>query len=170
MQYHKRADSKQQGRDRQRRVRAQAADQGKCSTCPEIAAPGRKMCGECLARHNARQKTYYRDNREAILAKLHTPEGKRRKREKLVKQYGLTLDDYDQMLAEQGSTCAICKKPEMATHWTNGEVRSLAVDHNHNTGQVRALLCHRCNRTLGLVEEDLTLLQAMQEYLKGRAA
>lgn len=53
---------------------------------------------------------------------------------------GVTLDDYDRMLAEQGGGCAICGAPP--------KTRRLDVDHDHKTGQVRGLLCVRCNRAV----------------------
>lgn len=62
------------------------------------------------------------------------------------------------MNAAQNGVCAICKKT-----CTCG--RSLAVDHNHKTGKVRALLCSRCNRGLGLFMENPEYLNAAKEYL-----
>lgn len=53
--------------------------------------------------------------------------------------YGITVEDYDRMFDEQGGVCAICG---------NGTKRRLAVDHNHETGVVRGLLCPRCNQHL----------------------
>lgn len=56
------------------------------------------------------------------------------------KQLGLTIEDYDRMLAAQGGGCAICG--------TTPKTRRLDTDHDHATGAVRGLLCHRCNRAL----------------------
>jgi hypothetical protein len=53
---------------------------------------------------------------------------------------GFTAEDYDRLLAAQGGGCAICKAPP--------KTRRLHVDHDHKTGAVRGLLCHRCNRGL----------------------
>ncbi|RPJ39998.1 MAG: hypothetical protein EHM35_00780 [Planctomycetaceae bacterium] len=63
----------------------------------------------------------------------------------LMQRYGLTPKQYAEMLLAQNGVCAICGKPP-------SEDKSLAVDHDHKTGQVRALLCHVCNRQLGLFE------------------
>lgn len=89
------------------------------------------------------------------------PEQKRRTyRKRLLAGYGLTLGDYERMLFEQDERCAICESPECdSTH-------SLAVDHDHQTGKVRGLLCRRCNQVLGKMEDDPALLEAAAAYLK----
>ena len=71
----------------------------------------------------------------------------------------MSAEDYDQMLVQQNSVCAICKSP-CATG------KALAVDHDHNSGQVRALLCKDCNVSLGLMKEDPNLLRAAADYLE----
>lgn len=60
-------------------------------------------------------------------------------------KYGITPADYERMLAEQGGTCRVCGDPPTT--------KLLAVDHNHETGAVRGLLCSRCNTALGLLRE-----------------
>lgn len=82
-----------------------------------------------------------------------------------LRQYGLTAPQYDEMLEKQGFVCAICKKPESMLSRA-GKVRELAIDHDHQTGKVRALLCYRCNIGLGLFDEDPNRLRAMAEYLE----
>lgn len=77
--------------------------------------------------------------------------------------YGLNLAEYKQILENQNGTCAICKQPETAT--VKGKIRSLSVDHNHETGKVRGLLCGRCNSSVGLLGEDVNRMQAMIEYI-----
>lgn len=62
--------------------------------------------------------------------------------------YGIDLTEYNRMFEQQGGCCAICNK-----HQTQFK-RRLAVDHNHTTGKVRALLCHICNRALGYYEKQ----------------
>lgn len=80
--------------------------------------------------------------------------------ENLKRVYGMTRADYDEMFEEQGGVCLICLNPS-----TSGE--SLDVDHDHATGEVRGLLCRKCNVVLGLVGEDVdTLCQAVW-YLEG---
>lgn len=74
-------------------------------------------------------------------------------------KYALTLDDYARMLEEQNRKCAIC-------HHHSPKEKRLAVDHCHDTGKVRGLLCDRCNRALGLLRECPDVLRAGAEYLK----
>jgi hypothetical protein len=66
------------------------------------------------------------------------------------RNYGLTPKAYAAMLAAQQHRCAICGEPERVR--IRGKVRALAVDHNHETGHVRGLLCARCNRALHVIE------------------
>lgn len=77
--------------------------------------------------------------------------------------YGITIIQYDAMLAAQNNVCAICGRNETAL-W-KGVVRRLAVDHDHETGEVRGLLCHQCNLGLGHFEDDRKLLQNAINYL-----
>jgi hypothetical protein len=75
-------------------------------------------------------------------------------RRKRLESYGLTPDDYDQMLATQGGVCAICHQPERVVDASTGLPRQLAVDHSHLNGDVRALLCLSCNYSVvGALEE-----------------
>ena len=72
--------------------------------------------------------------------------------------YGISETEYDARVIAQGGVCAICERPP-----TPG--KRLWVDHSHETGVVRALLCAACNTTLGLVQEDFERLSALQAYL-----
>jgi hypothetical protein len=71
-------------------------------------------------------------------------------RRKRLRRFGLEPEDYDAMLEAQGGVCAICGQPETVVRY--GQVQPLSVDHDHKTGQVRGLLCHRCNIRVGWVE------------------
>ena len=76
----------------------------------------------------------------------------------LKQTYGLTLEQYDEMLEQQDSVCAICGE-------TNLDGKRLYVDHNHETGKVRGLLCLKCNNRLGVLEnKDWRSLA--EEYLQ----
>jgi len=78
----------------------------------------------------------------------------------LRRNFGITLEEYNSMYELQDGLCAICKKTDEV------EGRRLAVDHNHETGQIRALLCGSCNRGLGLFKEDIDSLSKAIDYLK----
>ena len=82
----------------------------------------------------------------------------------LREKYQLTPADYDAMLAQQDGLCAICGRPERVLG-RGGKPRRLAVDHDHRTGAVRQLLCHRCNLVTWAVEENPALLDAVRAYL-----
>lgn len=81
----------------------------------------------------------------------------------LKRVYGITIDRYNEMLAAQNGCCAICAKPESTE--IKGKVTSLAVDHDHETGAIRALLCSNCNRGLGLFNDDPALLAKAVDYV-----
>lgn len=80
---------------------------------------------------------------------------------KLKQRYGLTLADYNRMFTEQGGVCAICSQPEIHSYR-----RRLSVDHDHETGEVRGLLCHACNTGLGKFFENAELLEVAAAYLR----
>lgn len=83
---------------------------------------------------------------------------------KLRKRFGITADDYDRMLAEQGHVCAICGEIERVVDH-RGKVRFLSVDHDHETGAVRGLLCFTCNVGIGAFKERRDLIEAAAHYL-----
>ncbi len=85
------------------------------------------------------------------------------RRKYLKKAYGITLEQYNEMYAEQGGRCRICLKHEIAKNQYG--MKQLSVDHDHKTGKVRALLCLRCNMALGYVDDDPGLLIEAARYL-----
>ncbi|MFG2040243.1 endonuclease VII domain-containing protein [Dactylosporangium sp. NPDC048998] len=98
-----------------------------------------------------------------------TPDGDRVSHAQVLREkYNLTPAEYDRMLTAQGDLCAICRKPE-TTRGRGGAPRRLAVDHNHRTGAVRKLLCHRCNLVTWAVQENPGLLDLVRAYLDGHA-
>jgi len=78
--------------------------------------------------------------------------------------YGITPEDYARMFKAQRGRCAICRSKDSGQR----SKRHLCVDHDHKTGKVRGLLCHRCNRGLGLLNDSLNCLGKATEYLKGK--
>lgn len=114
----------------------------------------RGTCKACRAtqERDAWKGTHHRPSR--------APEYKRR--ERLKRLFGITLEQYDAMLAEQHGVCAICGE---ARSWNRREGDILVVDHDHTTGVVRGLLCHACNQTLGLMRDDPERLLTAAAYL-----
>ena len=78
---------------------------------------------------------------------------------KLRSTYGISQADYAEMLKTQGRGCAICGKTKAE------EGMRLSVDHDHDTGEVRGLLCGSCNRAIGLLRHDPELLRSATVYL-----
>lgn len=87
-----------------------------------------------------------------------------RRRQTLLSDYGLSEEEYQKMLNQQKGLCAICNEPEIRTR--NGKTQTLHIDHNHITGEVRALLCSACNVAIGYFREDPQILLAAVEYLR----
>lgn len=70
------------------------------------------------------------------------------------------------MYKAQNDVCASCGNPEMGIDHRNGAHLDLAVDHNHATGQVRALLCGPCNMALGLLQDDPERIERLVRYIQ----
>ena len=80
------------------------------------------------------------------------------KRYKLNRYYNLTLEEFNQMYEDQNGKCFLCERVILG--------KEVKVDHDHKTGKVRKLLCHNCNTSLGLLNEDVKLFEKCIEYLK----
>jgi hypothetical protein len=80
-----------------------------------------------------------------------------------LRNYGVGYDHVQMMLTEQDHRCAICKCEGFIIK--DCHTMSLAVDHCHDTGRVRGLLCHNCNRALGLLKDDPDVLRTALEYI-----
>lgn len=80
---------------------------------------------------------------------------------KLKKIYSIDLKQLNNWKDATGNVCHICKKPETIIDKRTGQIRSLAVDHDKESGLVRGLLCMFCNRAIGMLKHDsLTILEA----------
>jgi hypothetical protein len=111
------------------------------------------------------RRQHYLANREKELAQMAEwrgrnpgPHADARRRSKLRVKYGLTIEGYNALLDKQGGVCAVCGH--------NVSKRALHVDHDHGTGKVRGLLCNKCNRGMGLLGDDVTLLKSAIAYLE----
>ena len=93
-------------------------------------------------------KAIYRRNRAERLAIS---------RAQKLRRFGLSIEDYDTIHRAQGGVCAICRRPQRG--------KRLAVDHDHETGRVRGLLCASCNTGLGHFRDDPVLLYVAAAYL-----
>lgn len=84
------------------------------------------------------------------------------RRTTLRRKYGMTEDDYLALYETQGGVCAICKQPPVGN-------KGLGVDHDHNTGVVRGLLCMGCNTGIGNLRESPQIMLAAIDYLVTRS-
>lgn len=148
-------------RDKAERRRL-AKEKGKrlCSTCEQEkdldAFYGKSTyCKECyvLYQEEYRKSNYSKEQRR-----------KWQRSYNLRAKYGISVEEYDQMLRDQDSACAICMRSELEP----GSPLKLVVDHDHETGKVRGLLCDFCNRALGVLGDRLEspMFQRVLRYLE----
>lgn len=74
------------------------------------------------------------------------------------------------MLDVQGNVCKVCGQPEKAVHRVTKQPVSLSVDHCHTTGKIRGLLCSNCNTALGLLKENISIMENLMTYIKETGA
>ena len=147
----------------------------KCTKCKEIkeysefykdkrAKSG--LQSECKKCHSARTKIYREKNSEHYKEyhknyyKENMENHKCNSREYHLKsKFGITLDDYNEMLYNQDGKCKICE-----IHHTELK-KALDVDHCHETSRVRGLLCNNCNRGIGHLKESIKNLDRAKKYL-----
>ncbi len=73
-------------------------------------------------------------------------------------KYGLTIPEYEGMFDSRSGLCDICHKAETKIHPNSKKLTPLVVDHNHDTGAIRGLLCNSCNRGLGYLRDSASIL------------
>ena len=83
----------------------------------------------------------------------------------LKRNYGIDLAEYNELLAKQGGVCAICSNAEVVQ--IGRRPTSLSVDHCHETGRIRGLLCSTCNKGIGCLGDTPEGLELALNYLKG---
>lgn len=111
--------------------------------------------------HRKAQKKYQKTEKGKKLLQKHNKrynKSPKRKDWYLRNRFGITLEQYDEMFENQNGVCAICGE-------INIDGRRLAVDHNHETGKIRGLLCTGCNTRLGILEHK-TWRSLAEKYLK----
>lgn len=149
-----------------------------CAICGVIfkaTGGGSKFCPTCKLVHvkaqlveNQRKfrlenPTYYRDKNRALREADPTKVSAYQRNRQLKVSYGITQDDYEKILKKQRGKCAICRLTGSGQAGKN----YLCVDHDHKTGKIRGLLCHKCNRGIGLLGDSIKNAVAALSYLKG---
>lgn len=124
----------------------------------------KESCKDCSNKHS---KEYHSRNRNTRIIQIK--EYKNKNKDKIIeyknlKKYGLTNDEYNNLLSQQNYVCAICKKAE--TSKQHGTVKRLSVDHCHKSNKVRGLLCYNCNIALGHFKDNTNILAKAIVYLE----
>lgn len=135
---------------------ARAAEERICRDCKEtkyIAIMSKSHPTICRPCARARMRAWIEAN--------PTRWERARRKSHLKKRYGITVDDYNAMLDAQGGGCAICGGAQ-----ADGRDFRLHVDHDHETGRVRGILCGSCNRGLGNLGDDPDRCEAAAKYLR----
>ncbi len=108
----------------------------------------------------ANKKNYWK-NRDARLAASRVEYRETKRGQHLLKKYGMTEAQYDELLLSPGGKCAIC-----SDHEAGGRHGVFHVDHDHVTGKVRGILCDKCNRGLGYFNDDPEAIRQAIQYLQ----
>ncbi len=127
---------------------------------------------EARERNRLRNAKWRKENPQGYLqaaARYRHENPDKLKEYRLKTRFGLTLEDYNKMMALQNNCCAICGEEETARHNFSNNTQRLAVDHCHVTGKIRGLLCMDCNRGLGKFHDDPNRIEKAIEYLKRHA-
>ena len=112
--------------------------------------------------YNREYRAAHREERNAYARDYAKQNPDVNRRAKVKHRYGITYDDFLRLNEEQAGLCAICDSPPRG-----GRAR-LDIDHDHRTNTVRGLLCNRCNRALGFLDDRLDLVVRTASYLEGR--
>ena len=133
---------------------------------------GVKKCNKCGETKDVAQFNK-RSNRESGVqsqcrsclskSRIYNPE---KSREWLMRKYGISVEIYNDMLIVQEYSCAICKVHINNAYKDTSKKAQLCVDHCHTTGKVRGLLCDKCNRGIGLLQDNLDTLRNAVKYLE----
>lgn len=146
-------------------------DQKLCSNCNEFKPlkdfykEARVKDGHmrrCKACHCKATERYRKENLDLYAKaskKYWNQISETKKRNNWLKRYGITKEEYETMYKKQNQSCWVCKKQCLSGQY-------LSVDHCHKTGKVRGLLCKKCNSALGMLDDDIELLETAIIYLK----
>lgn len=110
----------------------------------------------------------YRNENKEKIKKDRKDNPDKHKNYNLKRDYGITVEDYNSLLEDQNFSCASCgistTELENNNQWKRHH--KLVVDHCHETGRIRGLLCNNCNTALGMVKESLAVLEGLKRYVE----
>jgi uncharacterized membrane protein YvbJ len=117
-------------------------------------------CRKCAKEYNRNRKVTKRAQLNKNKNEWAKKNPKLRHKGQSKSKYSITGEQYDAIYSD---LCAVCGKPE--TDKRNGKIRMLSIDHNHDTGKIRGMLCGKCNKALGLLDENIDILLSMIKYI-----
>jgi len=150
---------------------ASGKNKGRCRRCKKTKElpEGRKICEPCskvccvcskhlilgvtYSSHSAKRNRYICNQCSCEASKKRCKDKQREY--DYQRNYGISIKDYEVLLGEQRGLCLICSSSDI----------KLFVDHDHNTGKVRGLLCSTCNTGLGMFKDSVEILNKAKEYL-----
>jgi hypothetical protein len=130
-----------------RKTKGRDGHRNDCKACVSLDAASRYLGHRDF--RISQNRAYYHANKPKVRARV--------RQSKLSKQYGLTQESFDALVLAQGGCCAICGKKA---------VGRFNIDHDHDTGEVRGLLCGPCNRGIGLLGDSVDTLKLAVTYLE----
>ncbi len=138
---------------------------------PEVIARFKAYYEKNKVRMNQRSKDYEKKNAEAVSKRnreYYKVNKENQRQVRMKKRYGLTVEQFNALLAKQENRCAICRK-----HFAviTGDLKSNGltkpvIDHDHSTGKVRGLLCQHCNSGLGMFDDSVSTIVNAGCYLE----
>lgn len=155
-----------------------------CPNCSgKMSNRGAKLCRKCAAetrrlpenikkeRKKKYKSEYFQKNKEKIYQKIRDRRANYSEEERnektrakdnsvLKSRYGITIEELEALFQVQKGKCFICDNSFDDTK------RKMTIDHNHDTGNIRGLLCRKCNSALGLFGEDIAALENSIRYLE----
>lgn len=151
--------------------RNKSGRQSRCKDCDKKWHSDRyKRDKEKILKQSAIWRSLNKDKAEAKGKEWKSKNPEKAKRYQrttnLRRSYGLEIQEYEEMLSAQNGKCAICGKHETFIHHKTKEVSTLAIDHCHKTGKIRALLCRSCNMALGHFGDSISLMKTAIAYLE----
>lgn len=117
---------------------------------------------ERLAKSREYRRDYQRRKRAAFSEEEKEIEREKSRIAEMKKKFGIGTEEYERILAAQDYVCAICGSPSPRS----SRKERFAIDHDHDTGKIRGVLCNPCNRGIGLLGDKVSRLQAAVDYLK----
>lgn len=125
-------------------------------------------CRDCISQYTKKAKAApgQFEKRQEERRRFFAAHPDYKRNEQLKRLYGITASQFDEMHQRQGGRCAICGEHEDNLKTPVDRCRPLHIDHSHETGVVRGLLCYRCNTGIGQFDDSPEMMETAAEYLR----